>query len=609
MRRYGYTAGWSESDDGLYVFGGQDWSTYSHLNDFWFYSRQDNTWQEVIWWGFPSVRREAAIVTNNETNELYIFGGALQNGTHLNDLYVYRNCGSTCETSLTATTSMTSTSTSQTSTTLSNTSTSATLTTTTITSTKTSSSTTASETSTSKSETSSTTTVSWTWTSTSKSQTATTVTSTSTSQTATTVTSTSTSQTSSTTFSGTSTSKSETSSTTFSGTSTSKSQTATTVTSTSTSQTLSSSTTWTQFSPRNFSQDVSVGEVVDELDRGAQWLASQLSDSNEGQVLETSLGNMTAMALVNATSAGTYSLFLPDLEAGAAFPPEVLGGDQVLVLTAFNEEVTGSLGVPEENGQPLASVGLPAVDVSIMRTRTGRTWEKASIRTESPIFVQLSKNATPGPSWVCAFQEATGNGTWSTEGLHMATPEELRASFGVEVPGVKQSAGCGYCPKKVWRRSKTSRSLVYRPQASSSWSCVCGFSSSLALHKTGSTGGQDFGLWRDQFLLLEVLPVTKRSNSKRAAESEQADRSTVNDANSKLQSIQEKIRTKRSLSKMQERVLVQNTLREASLRHGLTISCIEQHIWGENGWVQGSPSLENSSVLKAMKADMVETLP
>ncbi|CAK9013284.1 Tip elongation aberrant protein 1 (Altered polarity protein 8) (Cell polarity protein tea1) [Durusdinium trenchii] len=582
MRRYGYTAGWSESDDGLYVFGGQDWSTYSHLNDFWFYSRQDNTWQEVIWWGFPSVRREAAIVTNNETNELYIFGGALQNGTHLNDLYVYRNCGSTCETSLTATTSMTSTSTSQTSTTLSNTSTSATLTTTTITSTKTSSSTTASETSTSKSETSSTTTVSWTWTSTSKSQTATTVTSTSTSQ---------------------------TSSTTFSGTSTSKSQTATTVTSTSTSQTLSSSTTWTQFSPRNFSQDVSVGEVVDELDRGAQWLASQLSDSNEGQVLETSLGNMTAMALVNATSAGTYSLFLPDLEAGAAFPPEVLGGDQVLVLTAFNEEVTGSLGVPEENGQPLASVGLPAVDVSIMRTRTGRTWEKASIRTESPIFVQLSKNATPGPSWVCAFQEATGNGTWSTEGLHMATPEELRASFGVEVPGVKQSAGCGYCPKKVWRRSKTSRSLVYRPQASSSWSCVCGFSSSLALHKTGSTGGQDFGLWRDQFLLLEVLPVTKRSNSKRAAESEQADRSTVNDANSKLQSIQEKIRTKRSLSKMQERVLVQNTLREASLRHGLTISCIEQHIWGENGWVQGSPSLENSSVLKAMKADMVETLP
>ena len=44
----------------------------------------------------------------------------------------------------------------------------------------------------------------------------------------------------------------------------------------------------------------------------------------------------------------------------------------MLVLTAFNEEVTGSLGVPEENGQPLASVGLPAVDVSIMRTRTGR---------------------------------------------------------------------------------------------------------------------------------------------------------------------------------------------------------------------------------------------
>lgn len=173
-----------------------------------------------------------------------------------------------------------------------------------------------------------------------------------------------------------------------------------------------------------------------------------------------------------------------------------------------------------------------------------------------------------------------------------------------------------------------------------------------------------------------MLPVTKRSNSKRAAESEQADRSTVNDANSKLQSIQEtqqsdghgvqpwsetgriqitreaiprfvvaqfgaclplaareavlllrsslwtkaekpirvdsgargyrpvdvavwfvvwatlseeKIRTKRSLSKMQERVLVQNTLREASLRHGLTISCIEQHIWGENGALDKSP--------------------
>ncbi|CAK9027086.1 unnamed protein product [Durusdinium trenchii] len=32
MRRYGYTAGWSESDDGLYVFGGQDWSTCGDLS-------------------------------------------------------------------------------------------------------------------------------------------------------------------------------------------------------------------------------------------------------------------------------------------------------------------------------------------------------------------------------------------------------------------------------------------------------------------------------------------------------------------------------------------------------------------------------------------------
>ena len=71
-------------------------------------------------------------------------------------------------------------------------------------------------------------------------------------------------------------------------------------------QTLSSSTTWTQFSPRNFSQDVSVGEVVDELDRGAQWLASFLVE----RVLEGQLSRRTVrhwLLLLTRSGASTLS--------------------------------------------------------------------------------------------------------------------------------------------------------------------------------------------------------------------------------------------------------------------------------------------------------------
>ena len=124
---------------------------------------------------------------------------------------------------------------------------------------------------------------------------------------------------------------------------------------------------------------------------------------------------------------------------------------------------------------------------------------------------------------------------------------------------------------------------------------------------------------------------------------------------------------KASLSKLQNRVVVQNTLRAAALRHGLSIVTIEQHLWGENGvlddkasldfgfrlspkqitgffsyrlairisygkeetqeklptdgsgptgllvrllgWIPASPSVENSEVLRAIKVQMNETLP
>ena len=48
-------------------------------------------------------------------------------------------------------------------------------------------------------------------------------------------------------------------------------------------------------------------------------------------------------------------------------------------------------------------------------------------------------------------------------------------------------------------------------------------------------------------------------------------------------SFEAKVNQKASLSKLQIRVVVQNTLRAAALRHGLTVTTIERHFWGENG--------------------------
>ena len=59
----------------------------------------------------------------------------------------------------------------------------------------------------------------------------------------------------------------------------------------------------------------------------------------------------------------------------------------------------------------------------------------------------------------------------------------------------------------------------------------------------------------------------------------------------------------------QESILCQNTLREVSLQHGLHTNLIQEHVWGAEGWIQGSLALQKSSGLKAAALRVKDDLP
>ena len=79
----------------------------------------------------------------------------------------------------------------------------------------------------------------------------------------------------------------------------------------------------------------------------------------------------------------------------------------------------------------------------------------------------------------------------------------------------------------------------------------------------------------------------------------------------KLQMRQEMLqRLRPSLaSSMQERVICRNTLSEVARQHNIHASSIQTHIWGRSGWVQGSLALQRSPQLKMLARDLAETLP
>ena len=62
-------------------------------------------------------------------------------------------------------------------------------------------------------------------------------------------------------------------------------------------------------------------------------------------------------------------------------------------------------------------------------------------------------------------------------------------------------------------------------------------------------------------------------------------------------------------SSLQERVICRNTLWEVARRHNIHTSSIQNHIWGRSGWVQGSLAVQRSPQLKQLALELEEGLP
>eukprot|EP00438_Fugacium_kawagutii_P007166 Skav209285 [mRNA] locus=scaffold251:14758:16077:+ [translate_table: standard] len=84
-KRRNHMAMWSEIDDGFYVYGGRD-ENYALRSDLQFYSRQSNSWAEIVPNGtLPSALQEQTAVWSNSADGFYLFGGCCWE----NDLHFY----------------------------------------------------------------------------------------------------------------------------------------------------------------------------------------------------------------------------------------------------------------------------------------------------------------------------------------------------------------------------------------------------------------------------------------------------------------------------------------------------------------------------------------
>ena len=142
------------------------------------------------------------------------------------------------------------------------------------------------------------------------------------------------------------------------------------------------------------------------------------------------------------------------------------------------------------------------------------------------------------------------------------------------------------------------------------------------------------GLWKDEYFLTEVPPVRGSCGSCGSCTAGHSDASEAPKKPSAstvpalhhessvaslaqfhqtdLARIQKKLHRVMNpaiSSRIQDDSIWRNTLRYVALQHKLHIESLEMHVWGRNGWVQGSLAVEKSPVLKSLVMRLEGDLP
>ncbi|CAE7601919.1 SYT4 [Symbiodinium sp. CCMP2592] len=460
---------------------------------------------------------------------------------------------------------------------------------------------------------------------------------------------------------------STTSSVSFSTTVTSTS-TSTTVTSTSTSSNTASSTTSTSFSLTMTGTSTSSSIASTTTSRtSSSSTSSSISSSRVSastQNAATLPGSLDAMlAVVESNVAfmashvrNTTSSSLDWAEATAfrihplsefgwhifvegphtvALQVEVGNEDLVLVLSAMQG--------PEPN--PFLYEGLEAVvrgvgsgehvvapvDVTLHSSVAGSVGGDLN---GSLIYIRMT-DVSPQQTWVCAYLDGD---EWSTQGVRIASQEELAA---LQSSANTTGTWCVTnhltmfsiidilldCTNLNVLSEELLRNIVERPNwwnrwpAASLWALLGALLLLLGLGARQDGQIRKSGIWRDEYFLTDVPPVADPSRWCRlcrvlchpsAPRVTQTTAPTPTDAAAaKQQTLNERVMKLKpgTPQKLQENIMCENTLAEAARHTGLHRTSIRAHIWGLQGWIQGSLAVQQSPQLKELVMEMEESLP
>ncbi|CAJ1367552.1 unnamed protein product [Effrenium voratum] len=412
------------------------------------------------------------------------------------------------------------------------------------------------------------------------------------------------------------------SSTTSSSSITSSSPSSRTTTSLSTFSSSSSTTSSSSITTVAGSGGISVAEV---LEANARSLITQLSSDNVTTAL-TPLGRMTAVKLTDQPPEAGFAMarYAFDNSISAVFiPTETLqnGSYGAMVITTFNGEASKALmgrGAPAMSsaGNPL-SFATDAVDVSLF----GFDLSVGDVTSAKPILLKLS-TANLESSLLCAYQ--LEDGTWSTEGVRWATAEELE-----QFSGVVDTSGawCATFHLSIFAifvdvlldctninvlSPENLREIIERPDWWTRPPSLCLWLLVAVLLLLLAAGvlldASRSALWQAEFFLTETPGFPQGSCCRCRGDCTTRRNKSQRPSPDMLAAMQE-LKKAQPFSKMQESILCQNTLREVSLQHGLHTNLIEQHIWGAEGWVQGSLAIQKSAFLKAVALRVKDNLP
>ncbi|CAE7670489.1 unnamed protein product [Symbiodinium sp. CCMP2592] len=370
--------------------------------------------------------------------------------------------------------------------------------------------------------------------------------------------------------------------------------------------------------------------IIDELRESTSSLLRDLPDSPGATAnITSSLGTIVAVQLSSGSSTSPVAAIVDDSPAAVVLSSEVLealgdlGEKAVLVLTTFDGPEAAELGSPGQKAQTMASrpieAATPAVDISIV-DKDSFSAQEVQVRT--PIFVRIAEVA-PEPNWICAYLDGD---TWSTEGVRLATSAELETAFGgqADTSGVwcatlhlsifgafvdilLDCTNANMLSQEGLREIVERRGWWMRPPALGLWLLLASSLLLVALGRLSDARVHRSGFWRDDYFLTDLPTRRMRSKMHRSNTPSPKAASGATAAASYRQMLKGSKAT--FAGKFRERVLSQNTLWEASLSCKLLSSSIEKHIWGHDGWIQGSMALEKSPQLKELAITLDEGLP